>query len=243
MGNDGITKHNDMVKNTILSAYKANSLFWLGRYEERVYITLHLLRKCYDKMIDGEMEDYWPIWQKLDIQGVYQTNEDFTLGMMYDEANPSSIMAAQTRAMDNAILLREVIMSETLSYLEMSVALMKECRDKRETNVMLLQPIIDWSLAFWGSAEQRLENHKALYLMMIGRNVENLDMLLRFEYGYERIVRAYDSLKHYSRRSPSLLDEHIENQLDGLIVREQFNLNNAEYKNKLLAFVNQLVRV
>ena len=79
--------------------------------------------------------------------------------------------------------------------------------------------------------------------MMIGRNVENLDMLLRFEYGYERIVRAYDSLKHYSRRSPSLLDEHIENQLDGLIVREQFNLNNAEYKNKLLAFVNQLVRV
>ena len=145
--------------------------------------------------------------------------------------------------MDNAILLREEIMSETLSYLEMSVALMKECRDKRETNVMLLQPIIDWSLAFWGSAEQRLENHKALYLMMLGRNVENLDMLLRFEYGYERIARAYDSLKHYSRRSSGLLDEHIESQLDRLIVREQFNLNNAEYKNKLLAFVNQLVRV
>ena len=232
-----------MVKNTILSANKANCLFWLGRYEERVYITLHLLRKCYDKMIDGEVEDYWPIWQKLDIQGIYQTNEDFTLGMMYDEVNPSSIMAAQTRAMDNAILLREEIMSETLSYLEMSVALMKECRDKRETNVMLLQPIIDWSLAFWGSAEQRLENHKALYLMMLGRNVENLDMLLRFEYGYERIARAYDSLKHYSRRSSGLLDEHIESQLDRLIVREQFNLNNAEYKNKLLAFVNQLVRV
>ena len=232
-----------MVKNTILSANKANSLFWLGRYEERVYITLHLLRKCYDKMIDGEMEDYWPIWQKLDIQGIYQTHEDFTLGMMYDEANPCSIMAAQTRAMDNAILLREEIMSETLSYLEMSVALMKECRNKRETNVMLLQPVIDWSLAFWGSAEQRLENHKALYLMMMGRNVENLDMLLRFEYSYDRIARAYDSLKHYSRRLSSLIDDHIESQLDSLIVREQFNLNNAEYKNKLLAFVNQLVRV
>ena len=50
-----------MVKNTIISANKANSLFWLGRYEERVYITLHLMRKCYDKMIDGEMEDYWPV--------------------------------------------------------------------------------------------------------------------------------------------------------------------------------------
>ena len=99
-----------MVKNTIISANKANSLFWLGRYEERVYI------------IDGEMEDYRPFWQKLDPQGVYQTNDEFTLGMMYDSGNPSSVMSAQTRAMDNAILLREEIMSETLSYLEMSVA-------------------------------------------------------------------------------------------------------------------------
>ena len=196
-----------MVKNTIISANKANSLFWLGRYEERVYITLHLMRKCYDKMIDGEMEDYWPFWQKLDPQGVYQTNDEFTLGMMYDGRNPSSVMSAQTRAMDNAILLREEIMSETLSYLEMSVALLKKCGDKQ------------------------------------GRNIENLDMLLRFEYSYERIAKAYDSVKHYSRQLPGLLDDHIESQLDSLIIREKFNLSDLEYKNKLLAFVNQLVRV
>lgn len=232
-----------MVKHTIISAKKANSLYWLGRYEERVYITLHLLRKCHDKMIDGELEDYWPIWQKLDIMGVYHTNEDFTLGMMYDETNPSSVMSAQTRAMDNAILLREEIMSETLSYLEMSVALMKRCRDKQETNVMLLQPVIDWSLAFWGAAEQRLLNHKALYIMMTGRNVENLDMLLRFEYSYERVAQAYDSVKHYSGLLPGLPDEHIQEQLDTLVTREQFNLGNVEYKNKLLAFVNQMIRV
>ena len=232
-----------MVKNTIISANKANSLFWLGRYEERVYITLHLMRKCYDKMIDGEMEDYWPFWQELDPQGVYQTNDEFTLGMMYDGGNPSSVMSAQTRAMDNAILLREEIMSETLSYLEMSVALLKKCSEKQETNVMILQPVIDWSLAFWGTAEQRLLNHKALYIMMIGRNIENLDMLLRFEYSYERIAQAYDSVKHYSRQLPGLLDDHIESQLDSLIIREKFNLSDLEYKNKLLAFVNQLVRV
>lgn len=121
-----------MVKNTIISAVKANSLFWLGRYEERVYITLHLLRKCHDKMIDGELEDYWPIWQKLDTTGAYQTIEEFTFGIMYDDTNPSTVMAAQTKAMDNAILLREDILSETLSYLEMSLALLKECRKKQE---------------------------------------------------------------------------------------------------------------
>ena len=79
--------------------------------------------------------------------------------------------------------------------------------------------------------------------MMIGRNIENLDMLLRFEYSYERIAQAYDSVKHYSRLLPGLLDDHIEYQLDSLIIREKYDLNDLDYKNKLLAFVNQLVRV
>ena len=232
-----------MVKNTIISAVKANSLFWLGRYEERVYITLHLLRKCHDKMIDGELEDYWPIWQKLDTTAAYQTIEEFTFGIMYDDTNPSTVMAAQTKAMDNAILLREDILSETLSYLEMSLALLKECRKKQEKNVICLQPVIDWSLAFWGSAQQRLQNHKALYIMSIGRNVENMDMLLRFDYSYERVALAYDSLKRYCKQMPNIIDEDIEGELNSLIIEERFNLNDVEYKNKLLELINQLVKV
>lgn len=232
-----------MVKNTIISAVKANSFFWLGRYEERVYITLHLLRKCHDKMIDGELEDYWPIWQKLDTTGAYQTIEEFTFGIMYDDTNPSTVMAAQTKAMDNAILLREDILSETLSYLEMSLALLKECRKKQEKNVICLQPVIDWSLAFWGSAQQRLQNHKALYIMSIGRNVENMDMLLRFDYSYERVALAYDSLKRYCKQMPNIIDEDIEGELNSLIIEERFNLNDVEYKNKLLELINQLVKV
>ena len=232
-----------MVKNTIISAVKANSLFWLGRYEERVYITLHLLRKCHDKMIDGELEDYWPIWQKLDTTGAYQTIEEFTFGIMYDDTNPSTVMAAQTKAMDNAILLREDILSETLSYLEMSLALLKECRKKQEKNVICLQPVIDWSLAFWGSAQQRLQNHKALYIMSIGRNVENMDMLLRFDYSYERVALAYDSLKRYCQQMTNIIDENIEGELNSLIIEERFNLNDVEYKNKLLELINQLVKV
>ena len=210
-----------MTQNNLISATKANSLYWLGRYEERVYITLHLLRKCYDKMIDGELEEYSIFWTRLDANGIYQSSEEFTFGMMYDEDNIASVMAA----------------------LEMSVALMKECRERREMNVTALQSIIDWSLAFWGSAEQRLRNHKALYIMMIGRNVENLDMLLRFDYPYERVVLAYDSLKRYLRQMPTIVDDHIEGQLNSLIIEERFNLNDVEYKNKLLKFINQLVRV
>ena len=232
-----------MVKSDIISATKANRLYWLGRYECRVYLTLHQLNKCFDEMIDGEPDDYTEFWSKLDATGIYKTNEEFTFGMLYDDTNPCSVLSAQKFAMDNAILLREDIMSETLSYLEMSVALLKKCKQEATVNISHLQPVIDWALAFWGSAEQRLQNHKALDIMMIGRNIENLDMQIRFNYPFRRVALAYDSLKRYCKNMSGALDENISSQLDSLITLEKYDLGNDEYKTKLINYVNQLVRV
>ena len=47
-----------MVMCYTIPANKANRLYWLGRYTERVYISLHLLRRYYDRMIDGQPKDY-----------------------------------------------------------------------------------------------------------------------------------------------------------------------------------------
>ena len=232
-----------MVKSDIISATKANRLYWLGRYECRVYLTLHQLNKCFDEMIDGEPDDYTEFWSKLDATGIYKTNEEFTFGMLYDDTNPCSVLSAQKFAMDNAILLREDIMSETLSYLEMSVALLKKCKQEATVNISHLQPVIDWALAFWGSADQRLQNHKALDIMMIGRNIENLDMQIRFNYPFRRVALAYDSLKRYCKNMSGALDENISSQLDSLITLEKYDLGNDEYKTKLIKYVNQLVRV
>lgn len=38
----------DETLDIILTATKANQLFWLGRYVERVYLSLHLMRRYYD---------------------------------------------------------------------------------------------------------------------------------------------------------------------------------------------------
>lgn len=210
----------------------------------RVYLTLHQLNKCCDEMIDGSPEAYHAVWTKLDAMGNYKTNDEFTLGMLYDENNPSSVISAQKCAMDNAILLREDIMSETLSYLEMSVALMKRCKEQNDKLLTSLQPVIDWSLAFWGSAEQRVQNHHALNIVMIGRNVENLDILIRFGYPFRRVALAYESLKRYCVDDHlDILDENMEHQLDALITEEQFNLDDQDYKFKLIKYINQLVRV
>lgn len=233
-----------MVKSDIISATNANRLYWLGRYEERVYMTLHLLRKCYDKMIDGQPSDYAAFWKKLDGSNSYTDADSFTYGMMYDENNPSSVISAQTYAMDNAMMLRENITSETLSYLEMSMAKIKACKAGRQMNISDLQQVTDWSLAFWGSADQRILNQKVITLMHIGRTVEYIDMLVRFDYPFSRVAREYVALKKMLVLIDGIADEYIENQLDQILADEDhFHDPNGEGKVKVLKLINILIRV
>lgn len=232
-----------MVKSNAISAMKANRLYWLGRYEERVYMTLHLLRQCYDRMIDGDTADYEEFWQKLDASGSYSSPDEFRLGMLYDTKNPNSIISEINFAKDNAILLREDITSETLSFIEMSIAHMNKCKAEVETNITTLQPITDWSLAFWGSVFQRLYNPKIISLIVIGRNVEYMDMLIRFGYPFDRIRQSYEEVKAYGKDVKRIFDTVIESQLDYLLTAEQYNPSDMEYRNKVLKFINQLVLV
>lgn len=232
-----------MVKSNTISAMKANRLYWLGRYEERVYMTLHLLRQCYDKMIDGEPKEYEEFWQKLDATNSYATPEDFRLGMMYDEKNPCSLMAEMNYAKDNAILLREDIMSETLSFIEMSIAHLNACKETKESNITKLQPVTDWSLAFWGSIYQRVHNPKIISLIVIGKNIEYIDMLIRYDYPFERIQMAYDEIKRQGVCVKRIFDSIIEKQLNDLFTKYQYEHQTPDYKNKVLKYINHLVLV
>ncbi len=222
---------------------KANRLYWLGRYEERVYMTLHLLRQCYDKMIDGDAKDYEEFWQKLDSTSSYATPDEFRLGMMYDEKNPCSIMSELNCAKDNAILLREDIMTETLSYIEMSISHINKCKEASESNITHLQPVTDWSLAFWGSIFQRIPNPRIISLLAIGRNIEYIDMLIRYDYPFERIQVAYEDIKKHGTHFKRLFDAIIEKQLNDLLTKYQYEHQSIDYKNKVLKYINHLVLV
>lgn len=231
-----------MVRSNIISQMNANRLYWLGRYEERVYLTLHMLRKCYDAMIDGEPSDYKSFWQKLDATGNYTTDDDFTLGMMYDEENVASVISAQRMALDNAMMLRNYIATETQAFLEMSLALLKRKKDAAERNITELQPVTDWSLAFWGSAEERIEHRKVLLLMILGRKIECIDMMLRFDYPFERIKKQFDLLVTHLE-DDDVYDEVTLKSIVALLSAETFDLSDMEYKTKMLKLINSLILV
>lgn len=224
-----------------ISATKANRLYWLGRYAERVYLSLHLLRKSYDNMIDGGDLQYLDYYKRLDASSVYPDKMSFMQGFMYDEKNPNSLLAGMERANDNAIVLREEIMSETLSYIQLSLVRLKEAATAGTTNITDLQCVTDYLLAFWGSVDERIFDDDIRHLMRIGRLVENIDLHVRFDYPFFRIEETYAGLKRCAEDMDGIFDTMILAHVDELLTEETYAPDDMEYKCMLLKYINHLV--
>lgn len=192
--------------NTGISMAKVNRLFWMGRYAERVYLALHLLRKHNDLMIDEDHDSYISFCNKMGIENRYSSGAEFIMSYLYSTENPDSIINMLERVNDNAILLREEIMSETLSYIQMSISYMQKAR---EGNVILseLQTITDYILAFWGSVDERILNTKIRRTIKFGKFVESADLHIRFDYPFDRIADINNRLFEYTDKDPELCDE------------------------------------
>lgn len=230
-----------MITYNAISAIKANRLYWLGRYTERVYISLHLLRRYYDKMIDGEPKEYEEYYQKLDTSNPYPDMESFRMGYMYDDKNPCSLISGLIAVNDNAIVLREEIMSETLSYVELSLSHIRKSAEKKDGNITDLQPITDYLLAFWGSVDERVFDERVRNFLRIGKLVENMDMHIRFDYPFYRIQEVYESLKLCAETEEGIFDQMILEHLDGLLEEDMYDSSNLQYKATVLKYLNHLV--
>ncbi len=229
----------------VITADKANRLYWLGRYAERVYISLHLLRRYYDKVIDGDIADLHEYYQKLgvDTQGEDLDSELFQLSQLYSPVNNCSIISSLCGANDNAIVLRMDITSESFSYIQMSLALITECGIRGEKNITLLQPVTDYMLAFFGSIDERVFDKRIRKYLKTGRFVENIDLHIRFAYPFFRIEEVYTSLKEAVRKAGAAVDEYAMEQLDRLITEENYAPECEAYRNSVLGYLSSLVLV
>lgn len=131
----------------IISVEQANRLYWLGRYTERVYTTLRIYSRSFDMMIDEITDSFQDFCNSLDIPNIYISKEDFTRRYPFDAQNSDSIISNLNRAYDNAIVLRESIGSEALSYIQLAIY---EMNRAAESNAPLIemQRIVDNILAF-----------------------------------------------------------------------------------------------
>lgn len=230
------------MKQVVISPSKANSLYWLGRYTERVYLELHLLRKCFDMMIDGDPVDSQQFLHRIGNCVDYKDQQAVINGLVHDKNNPVSVISCIERANDNAVLLRDEIMTPTLGYIQMSLEhIRKCCRESVETNAEELQCLTDWSLAFWGSLEERVYDPRVKTLLHIGKLVEHIDMNMRFAYKFYRIEEAFASLERCKKEIPMAFDEKTFSQLAAVLTEDAYSPENPDYLSTVLRLLGSVV--
>jgi uncharacterized alpha-E superfamily protein len=194
-----------------ISNTKAENLFWLGRYVQRVYIILHYLRKYMDVMIDENENAYNLFCEKLGIENNYTSSEDFIHNYLFDKGNDNSLISMLTNASSNAILLREEIKSETFAYIQMSICHIESCAKDSELND--LQAVTDFLLAFWGSVDERMSKRDVRNMVKAGKYTEALDLHIRFDYPQERILYLLNRLEKHTEKEKTTFDQILFLQL------------------------------
>jgi len=219
--------------NSSISSAKANRLYWLGRYAERVYTALHMLRKHHDLMIDEDENAYVNFCTLMGIENRYASAENFMQRYLFDESNPDSVIYMLERAHDNAILLREEIMSETLSYIQLSICYMKKC-ESQGYGLNDLQLVTDYMLSFWGSIDERILVSQIRNTLRFGKYMECVDLHIRFDYPFTRVNQIFGRMMETIEKECYVCDE-----LTLLLLQQQ--VTSDKYKEpKTLLLLNRL---
>lgn len=164
----------------IISIEQADRLYWLGRYSERVYSTIRLFFKSFDSMIDAEEDGYVTFCSSIDIPNIYSDRTDFLSHYPFDAENPDSIISNLNRAYDNAIVLRDSISTEALSYIQLTIYEMNKAASS-DAPLFELQHVLDDLLAFWGIIDDRIDSEHVRNIIKAGKRIERIDLYSRLE--------------------------------------------------------------
>lgn len=176
----------------IITLEKANHMFWLGRYTERVFQTIFIYMKLYDVMIDIDPNAYIEFCKNLEIDNIYKDSDDFNEKYVYSSDNFDSIISSLKRAYDNAVVLREEITGDTIAYIELSLNILKH-RDTKST-VLELQRVVDYLYAFWGSIDDTT-SQSCRNIIKCGKYAERVDLFYRFDIDDDKLERQMEKLK------------------------------------------------
>lgn len=91
-------------------------------------------------------------------------------GLTRFSRNPDSIFSNLNRAYDNAIVLREEIGSEALSYIQLAIYDMNKASVSKAP-LIHFQSVIDNLLAFWGIADDKIDSEQTRNIIKTGNRL------------------------------------------------------------------------
>ena len=221
-----------------ISLEKSAQMYWLGRYMERVFITMQNYIKCFDKSIDAPGEAYQAYCRALGMEDIYHSDEAFFERYLYDEKDCSSVAFSLERAFDNAIVLRNEISTEALAYIHLAQEKLAESKVDSE-HLIVLQSIVDQLYAFWGCIDDEVEDEDHRNIIKVGRYVERLDLCMRLKVDQQLINKAFRKLKDRIQRLSRPYDDEKLFRLGEILKMEDW----TERAGEALMYVNSLFEV
>lgn len=206
----------------VISVEQTDELYWLGRYLERVYTTMRLYFVTYDSMLDQPGEKYAEFCRQLDIPNIYHSREDFCQRYSFDETDCNSMISNLKRAYDNAIVLREEIGSESLSYIQLSIYEMQKAA-KSDAPLMEFQKVLDNLMAFWGVSDDIILSENIRNILKVGKRVERIDMYGRLRRSRKDLNREICRLAGRIDRCNLKYRKDVIEHLQSLIQEENIN--------------------
>ena len=179
---------------------KENRLYWLGRYTERTFVTIEFMGAAFDQSLDGTPFDYVDWCERMQIPNEYDDVQQFLKDYLFDENNQNSALTSLNRAFDNAVMLRNVITSPSLAYLQMA----KNTMDNAEFSsapMLDLQHVEDDLMAFKGCIDERINDESDRMTVKCGFTVERIDILLRLDYRTDELEKEFGRLTSRLRRT------------------------------------------
>lgn len=159
---------------------KNNRLYWLGRYSERVYRGIVIVRNTQDEALDGEVAELDAICAKLGIANIYTSIDDFCSRYCFDRGTNISLISTADSMLGNGMVLRELLGSPTLSYLQMAVSAIELASTSKSPGVQL-QWVLDDIMAFRGSYSEFVSSEKIRNTIKTGASVERVSTMIRFD--------------------------------------------------------------
>lgn len=220
----------------IISLEKSNRLIWLGRYTERTFTICRTLSRYYDDMLDRDEFAYRGFLDCLGLPYIYGSREAFIKTYIFDPSDPNSLASQLSRALDNAIVMREELTSDTLCYIQMAQDALR-AGTQSSAPMLILQEVVDDLFAFWGSADDNVASEECRTLMKCGKYVERLDLYVRLGYSFREVEKETSKLMN---RLSKVRFAHNERDAEQLVA---FTRDEATYMRNKQAILSLLCTV